>query len=194
MGICQSVGANPVISLIWQSVTRFELIQRQTSKTVDKERRHKGNALISYYFRALKVTFISSFTYSKWTLKLSQLMRLWYLSHRRPAKAQASLRIRTVSPEPSLFAHMKYGSRRMVRPKIRNLAPLDGCACRLKNEFTEDEKYHNLMRRLKWTSCPGSVNTSSYAAMVIIEPRHEKTCRQGLRPGKTQTSLRSQRS
>ena len=37
-----------------------------------------------------------------------QLMRLWYLSHRRPAKALASLRIRTVSPEPSQFAHMKY--------------------------------------------------------------------------------------
>ena len=35
-------------------------------------------------------------------------MRLWYLSHRQPATAQASLR----SPEPSLFAHMKYGSRR----------------------------------------------------------------------------------
>ena len=54
---------------------------------------------------------------------LSQLMRLWYLSHRRPAKAQASLRIRAVSPEPSLFAHIKYGSRRRVRPKLRQLAP-----------------------------------------------------------------------
>ena len=60
---------------------------------------------------------------------LSQLMRLWYLSHRRPAKAQASLRIRAVSQEPSLFANMKYGSWRRVRPKIRHLAPLDGCAC-----------------------------------------------------------------
>ena len=66
-------------------------------------------------------------------------MRLCYLSHRRPAKAQASLRIRTVSPEPSLFTHMKYGSRRRVRPKIRHLAPL-------KNELTEDEKCPNLMR------------------------------------------------
>ena len=47
----------------------------------------------------------------------------------RTAKAQASLRIPAVSPEPSLFAHMKYGSRRRVRPKIRHLAPLDGCAC-----------------------------------------------------------------
>ena len=47
--------------------------------------------------------------------------------HRRPSKAQAS--IRAVSPEPSLFAHMKYGSWRRVRPKIRHLALLDGCAC-----------------------------------------------------------------
>ena len=44
-------------------------------------------------------------------LKLSQPMRLWYLSHERPAKDQASLPIRAVSPEPSLFAHVKYGSR-----------------------------------------------------------------------------------
>ena len=59
----------------------------------------------------------------------SQLMRLWYLTHRRPAKAKASLRIRAVSLEPSLFAHMKYGSRRRVQPKIRHLTPLGGCAC-----------------------------------------------------------------
>ena len=41
---------------------------------------------------------------------LSQLMRLWYLSHRQTAKAQASLRIYAVSPQPSLFAHkvLKY--------------------------------------------------------------------------------------
>ena len=36
-------------------------------------------------------------------LLVSQLMRLWFLSHRRTAKAQARLRI---SPEPSLFAHI----------------------------------------------------------------------------------------
>ena len=60
---------------------------------------------------------------------LSQLMGLWYLSHRRPAKAQASLHIRAVSPEPLLFAHIKYGSRQRVRPKIRHLASLEGCAC-----------------------------------------------------------------
>ena len=42
-------------------------------------------------------------------------MRLWYLSHRRPAKAQASLRIHYA---------------------------------RLKNEYKEDEKCHNLISRL----------------------------------------------
>ena len=59
---------------------------------------------------------------------MTHLMRLWYLSHRRPAKAQASLCIRAVSPEPSLRTHMKYGNRRRVRPKIKHLAPLDDCA------------------------------------------------------------------
>ena len=62
---------------------------------------------------------------------MSQLMRLWYLSHRRPAKAQASLRIRAVSPEPSLFAHMKYVyvNRWRAQSKIRDQAPSDGWAC-----------------------------------------------------------------
>ena len=70
-------------------------------------------------------------------------MRLWYFSHRRPAKAQASLRIRAVSPEPSLFAHIKYGSRLRVQPKVRNLAPLEMVGhVHLNNEFMEDEKYH----------------------------------------------------
>ena len=51
------------------------------------------------------------------------------LSHRQPAKAQVSLCTRTVSPEHSLFAHTKYGSIQRVRPKIRHLAPLEGCVC-----------------------------------------------------------------
>ena len=67
-------------------------------------------------------------------------MGLWYLSHRRPAKAQASLHIHAVLPEPSLFAHMKYGSRWRVQPNIRNLAPLDGCPCMFEEWVYEDEK------------------------------------------------------
>ena len=38
--------------------------------------------------------------------EMSQLMRLWYLPH------SDQRRLRRDSPEPSLFAHMKYGSRR----------------------------------------------------------------------------------
>ena len=51
-------------------------------------------------------------------------------------------------PEPLQFTHMKYGSRRRVRPKIRHLAPLDGCACTFE-KYMEDEKSHNLMTWLK---------------------------------------------
>ena len=57
--------------------------------------------------------------------KLSQLMRLWYYH----IGDQRDSGIRAVSTEPSLFAHMKYRSRRRVRPNIRHLAQLDGCAC-----------------------------------------------------------------
>ena len=81
------------------------------------------------------------------THHLSQLMRLWYLSHRRPVKAQASLRICAVSPQPSLFAHMKYGSRQRVRPKIRYLAPLDGCTCAFEEWVYGGQKgslFHNM--------------------------------------------------
>ena len=51
---------------------------------------------------------------------------IWYLSHRRPANAHGGLHIRADTPEPFLFANIKYGSKQRVRPKIRHLAPLDG--------------------------------------------------------------------
>ena len=73
-------------------------------------------------------------------------MRLWYLSQRQPAKALASLHICTVSPESLLFAHIKYGSRQRVRPKIRHLAPLDGCTCAFEEWVYGGQKCHNLMR------------------------------------------------
>ena len=55
--------------------------------------------------------------------------RIWYLSPMRAAKVQASLRIRTVSPEPSLLAHTSSESRGTFRQKARSLAPLNGWAC-----------------------------------------------------------------
>ena len=47
----------------------------------------------------------------------------------RAAKVQASLRIRAVSPEPSLLAHTSSESRGTFRQKARSLALLNGWAC-----------------------------------------------------------------
>ena len=51
---------------------------------------------------------------------MSQLMRLWYLSHRQPASLRCS---HTWSMEVDNW----------VWPKIIHLAPLDGCTCRMKS-------------------------------------------------------------
>ena len=50
----------------------------------------------------------------------------------RAAKVQVSLRIRAVSPEPSLLAHIRSESRGTFRQKARSLAPLNGWACAVK--------------------------------------------------------------
>ena len=50
----------------------------------------------------------------------------------RAAKVQASLRIRAISPEPSLLAHTSSESRGTFRQKARSLAPLNGWASAVK--------------------------------------------------------------
>ena len=66
------------------------------------------------------------------TLQMDRVKRIWYLSPMRAAKVQASLRIRAVSPEPSLLAHTRSESRGTFRQKARSLAPLNGWACAVK--------------------------------------------------------------
>ena len=63
---------------------------------------------------------------------MGRAKRIWYLSPMRAAKVQASLRIRAVSPEPSLLAHTSSESRRTFRQKARSLAPLNDWACAVK--------------------------------------------------------------
>ena len=119
-------------------------------------------------------------------------MRLWYLSYRRPAKAQVSLRICAVSPEPSLFTHMKYGSGQRIRPKIRWIA---AHAC-LKNEFSEDKKCHNLMIwlslshatlvRLKLACSGMEAGNSPFGSYSCLMTKPTKW---HVRPAKTQISL-----
>ena len=59
---------------------------------------------------------------------MDHVKRIWYLSHMRAAKVQASLRIRAVSPESSLLAHISSESRGTLRQKARSLALLNGWA------------------------------------------------------------------
>ena len=63
---------------------------------------------------------------------MDRVKRIWYLSPMRAAKVQASLRIRAVSPEPSLLAHTRSESREAFRQKARSLAPLNGWVCAVK--------------------------------------------------------------
>ena len=63
---------------------------------------------------------------------MDRVKRIWYLSPMRAAKVQASLRIRAVSPEPSLLAYRSSESRGTFRQKARSLAPLNGWACAVK--------------------------------------------------------------
>ena len=69
---------------------------------------------------------------SPWYYQLDRVKRIWYLSPMRAAKIQASLRIRVVSPEPSLLTHTSSESRGTFRQKARSLAPLNGWACAVK--------------------------------------------------------------
>ena len=64
--------------------------------------------------------------------QMDRVKRIWYLSPMRAAKVQASLRIRAVSPEPPLLAHISSGSRGPFRQKARSLASLNGWACAVK--------------------------------------------------------------
>ena len=60
---------------------------------------------------------------------VSLIHKLGRVKPMRAAKVQASLRIRAVSPEPSLLAHTSSESRGTFRQKARSLAPLNGWAC-----------------------------------------------------------------
>ena len=68
----------------------------------------------------------------------------------KPYSIAYHIGICAVSPKPSLFAHMTYGSRRRADQK-QTSSPMGWLRMRVwRVEFTEDEKYHNLMSWLTW--------------------------------------------
>ena len=54
---------------------------------------------------------------------LSHIMHKGTMEYVRTTKAQASLYISAVSPEPLLLAYIKYGPGGSFRPKVVDLAP-----------------------------------------------------------------------
>ena len=101
--------------------------------------------------------------------------RVWYLSYNQEAKAQASLRMRAVSPEPSLLTHKKYRSRSLIRPNTWSVALLGSFARALK-ETTERmrDMYiiswagQNLNMISFWCSIPREgLNVQEYRIQII---------------------------
>ena len=100
---------------------------------------------------------------------MDRVKRIWYLSPMRAAKVQASLRIRAVSPEPSLLAHTSSESRGTFRQKARSLAPLNDWACAVKvchDGMLEDtnslDEAHMSNFRTRWEN-PARFNGKSHA-------------------------------
>ena len=72
-------------------------------------------------------------------------MRKGYLSHRQTAKAHVSLRMRTVSPEPSLYAHtiLYKGNQRELQTKSNTPDPFMRI-WNISNRTTQDPFSHEM--------------------------------------------------
>ena len=106
-------------------------------------------------------------------LQLDRVKRIWYLSPMRAAKVQASLRIRAVSPEPSLLAHTSSESRGTFRQKARSLAPLNGWACAVKichDGMLEDT--NSLDGAQLWLLGQVVVHEGMHLRQVVLECRY----------------------
>ena len=112
----------------------------------------------------------------------------------RAAKVQASLRIRAVSQEPSLLAHISSESRGTFRQKARSLATLNSWACAVKIyhdgmledtnsldgaqikeiERTTDKKTRDFIHRLKKKEiCTLCMTSICYIKLTTHKNKHE---------------------
>ena len=124
------------------------------------------------------------------SLYLGRAKRIWYLSPMRAAKVQASLRIRAVSPEPSLLAHTSSESRETFRQKARSLAPLNGWACAVKvchDGMLEDT--NSLGATHFRIPIPNADTIVDWQSTNKSEPPHDKTNKMVVHPAKTRIRL-----
>ena len=118
---------------------------------------------------------------------MERVKRIWYLSPIRAAKVLASLRIRAVSPEPSLLAHTSSESRGTFRQKARSLAPLNGWACAVKvchDGMLEDTNSLDGAQLCKnvWIVIIMRMTCNDYAS--LFEPRQANLCLRAFRHDK----------
>ena len=123
---------------------------------------------------------------------MDRVKRIWYLSPMRAAKVQASLRIRAVSPEPSLLAHTSSESRGTFRQKARSLAPLNGWACAVKicnaGMLVTQIRLTGLIWKFllgmqeSWYDQQHRNNTGQVTKHVRYEPPHEETNKMACAP------------
>ena len=95
---------------------------------------------------------------------MDRVRRIWYLSPMRAAKVQASLRIRAVSPEPSLLAHTSSESRGTFRQKARSLAPSEWLGMRSWNLSWRNARRHKF-------ACRGPIMIFSATVVCAILER-----------------------
>ena len=121
---------------------------------------------------------------------MDRIKRIWYLSPMRAAKVQASLRIRAVSPEPSLLAHTSSESRGTFRQKARSLAPLNGWACAVKvchDGMLEDtnslDRAHifSIVLQIAW-GAKDKVTSEHSAVSYSTGTNYGQWCKLGTRP------------
>ena len=113
MSSCKFCWSQPQL-LFFYSIT----FNRGKSDNQPKQTTSKYNIYLANHLRT-----------SNLNRQMDRVKRIWYLSPMRAAKVQASLRIRAVSPEPSLLAHTSSESRGTFRQKARSQAPLNDWTC-----------------------------------------------------------------
>ena len=101
----------------------------------------EGGGAVTRHFLKCPSTPPPPNTYTRmhsWTHTFRFLLQMW------GAKAQISLRIRTVSQKHSMLAYTKYGWRSTLRPSIRQLSLLDTSAWLLRKHMQSISKYCGL--------------------------------------------------
>ena len=109
-------------------------------------------------------------------LQMDRVKRIWYLSQKRAAKVQASLRIRAVSPEPSLLTHTSSESRGTSDRKPDPWPLWMAGHAQLKFVMTECSMTQIRLTGLKWLSAVFKYGHFGIFKRIPLIKRNKKSC------------------